>query len=108
LSHPTPKGISEELARLPPFQRTAAENNFIGICVKCNLSLSLVHTRDNDKVVLSCHAEGYSRYVSIATSLAQYPEIRIAKRGQAITVFGVITGIESSGPQVEAHRLEFE
>lgn len=106
-THPTPKEIANEISKLAPFQQTAAENNYIGLKVRWDVSLSLVHLRDNNQVQLSCEFKGYSRYVEVETNLEDYPEIKIVKRGQIITVYGVIKGIHPSGPQVEAHKLEF-
>lgn len=106
-SHPSPKDIATAIEALPPFQATKAEKNFIGLHIKWDVMLSLVHKSESDKVVLSCDFSGYSRFVSVVTSLSQYPEIKIFKLGQKLTVYGTISGIEPSGPQVEAQKLEF-
>jgi hypothetical protein len=104
---PTPNDIAKEIAKLPPYQQGAAENNFVGLKVRWDLSLSLVHLRDNDEVILTCNFKGYSRYVDVATNLQKYPQIKIAKEGQNLTTYGVITGIDPSGPVVCAHKIEF-
>ena len=71
--------------------------------------MSLVHKRtDNDIVSLACKSEGYIRYVRVEASLKEYPQIKIIHDGHRIRVWGEISGIEASGPQVKAHKLEFE
>ena len=108
--HPTPKEIADEIDSLPPYQQVEAEKNYIGLKVKWDVSLSLVHHRDDNEVILSCTTKGYSRYVKFKSSLEKYPEIKIAKEGQKITVYGAIERIspDGSGFDIDAHNLELK
>lgn len=107
-AHPTPIEIAQSIKNLPPFQQNTAEENFVGIKICWELTLSLVHKRGENIVILMCESKGYSRYVGVEASINEYPQIRVINEGQRLKVFGQITDIEASGPQVKAHRLEFE
>ena len=105
--HPTPKEVADEINSTPLFQQKDAEKNYIGIKVRWDVSLSLVHSGSNNNVELTCEFKGYSRFVNIKTNLEKYPKIKILKRGQKITVYGEIIKIDASGPVVDEHKLEF-
>jgi len=107
LPTPTPQEIQEELENVTPFQRRAATENFIGLKVRWETHLKLVHPGYENAVSLGCKYEGYPRLVLIETDLHEYPFLRVAKKGQAIVVYGTIIGIDPNGPMVKADKLEF-
>lgn len=107
MAHPDPIEISTQLKELPPFQQKEAEKNFHGLHVQWSVSLALVHKCENGQVELTCDFPGYSRYVKVKTSQDEYPEIKVMKEGQNISVYGTLVGIDPSGPVVEAHKIEF-
>ncbi len=107
-AHPSPKEIAQSINDLPPFQQITANENYIGINICWDLTLSLVHSKGEDIVSLNCESNGYSRYVNVETSLNKYPQIKVIRKGQRLRVYGEIKDIETSGPQVIAHKLEFK
>lgn len=107
LPKPTPIEIERELEKVTPFQKKAAEHSYIGLRIRWETRLLLAHPRGKAAVSLGCRYEGYSRLVLIETRLDEYPFLKVATKGQAVIVYGTITGIDPNGPMVKAAKLEF-
>ncbi len=107
-AHPSPGEIAQSISDLPPFQQNTAKENYIGINICWDLTLSLVYSKEEDIVSLMCQSKGYSRYVGVEISLNRYPQIKVIHKDQRLIVYGEIKDIESSGPQVIAHKIEFK
>lgn len=106
--HPSPKDISNQIERLPPFQKIGAEKNYTGLKVKWKVSLAMIHPKDGDLIEIACNHREYFRYVKTVISLSRYPRFKIIREGEAFWIYGEILSIEPSGFKIRSHHIEFD
>jgi hypothetical protein len=105
--HPTPRDIIKQLEALPPFQRPAARTAYLGIPVKWHVTLHSVTPLPNGLAHLMLLDRGSYPWVYCDVSLASYPQVKIAKTGDSLTVSGTIADVEGNAVILATPVLDF-
>ena len=92
----TPTEIMQSLDSLPLFQINQAAKNFEGLKIEWLVELFLVHIVQGKLSLVTRTPKTFYPQIWFNTDIEQYPELKIMKAGDLITVNGEIASIDST------------
>jgi len=90
----TPDEIDKYLDHLPPLQREASAQNYVGIKVSWAVKLKSSFTSGGKQYLMLTYGSSIFTNVMCQIDLAKYPEIRVMKEGHPMIVEGTISSVE--------------
>jgi hypothetical protein len=107
---PYPGEIFHLTNQLPLIQRSEARNNYVGLRVKWRGTIQNLYLDSNNFVafVLDVKDHDVSAYVRFKVKNSEYPELRNAKDGDGIWVYGEIKSVGNVDIELSNCRIELD
>jgi len=95
-THITPTEIMQSLDSLPPFQIKQGAKNFEGLKIEWLVELFSISSLEGELFLVTRTPQTMFPLISFHTDIEQYPELKIMKAGELLTVKGEIASITGS------------
>ena len=107
---PYPGEIFYLTNQLPLIQRSEARNNYVGLRVKWRGTIQNLYLDNGDVVALVLDANDHdtSAYIRFKVNISEYPELRNAKNGDEIWVYGEIKSVGNADIELLNCRIELD
>ena len=107
---PYPGEIFYLTNQLSLIQRNEARNNYVGLRVKWRGKIQNLYLDNSDVValVLDVNDHDTSAYIRFKVKISEYPELRNAKNGDGIWVYGEIKSVGNADIELLNCRIELD
>ncbi len=107
---PYPGEIFNITNQLPLIQRHEARNKYAGLRVKWRGAIRNLYLEDDELVALTIRVDDHDTftYVQCKVKISEYPEVKIAKDGHGIWVYGEIKYIGNTDIELTNCKIKLD